>query len=105
MMRAASPAGEDGEVNFGLSRQALAAARTATSDDLLAIFGRHAKAKAMTAAAHQLRRLKGALHDEAPRQNAALAKPAGRDERAVLREEVGSVNVKANSSFAAARRL
>jgi hypothetical protein len=47
----------------------------------------------MTAAAHQSRRLKSALHSEAPRQDAAQANPAGRDERAVLGEEGVSVNV------------
>ena len=47
----------------------------------------------MTAAAHQSGRLKGALHDEAPRQDAAQANSAGRDERAVLGEEGRSVKL------------
>jgi hypothetical protein len=99
MTRAASPAGEDGEVKvLGLSGQALAAARAPTGDDLLAILGRHAEAEAMTAAAHQSGRLKGALHDEAPRQDAAQANSAGRDERAVLGEEGWGVNVRVSTS-------
>ena len=44
-------------------RQALAATGAAAGDDLLAVLGGHARAKAVAALAHQTGRLKGPLHD------------------------------------------
>jgi hypothetical protein len=44
-------------------RQALAATSPAAGDDLLAVLGGHARAKAVAALAHQTGRLKGPLHD------------------------------------------
>jgi hypothetical protein len=53
---------ESGLVARILGGQALAAARAATGDDLLAVLGRHARTEAVTALAHEAGRLKGPLH-------------------------------------------
>lgn len=49
-----------------LGRQALTALGATTRNNLLAVLGRHARAEAVTARAHELAGLESPLHGEAP---------------------------------------
>ncbi len=76
-------------VSAVLGAEALTAASAATLNDFLTILGRHARAEAVTALAHESARLIGPLHEAAPLQGVGLIEPAwiGEASRPVNRDD------------------
>jgi hypothetical protein len=74
-----------------LGAKGLATAGAATLNDFLTILGRHARAEAVTALAHESARLIGPLHEAAPLQGVGLIEPAwiGEASRPVNRDDGG----------------
>jgi hypothetical protein len=80
-----------GAVGAVLGAEGLATAGAATLNDFLTILGRHARAEAVTALAHESARLIGPLHEAAPLQGVGLIEPAwiGEASRPVNRDDEG----------------
>ena len=80
-----------GQVDLG--GQALAAAGAAAGDNLLAVAGGHARAKAVAALAHQTGRLESPLHFNGSKLVGTPVEP-GANERAGIGEGAAGVNAK-----------